>query len=86
MEPVSLRTRLFRATVLPVGFDVRCVDGIEIMEDDLDDDGLSAVSISTSFSENSIRGSNDAVLLIFSGIRAINRWSEYGGGTSMTWT
>jgi hypothetical protein len=71
VEPVSFRTRLFRATVLPVGFEVRCVDGIEIIEDELDDNGLSTVSISTSFSENSIRGSNDAVLLIFSGMRAI---------------
>jgi hypothetical protein len=64
---------------------VRCVDGTETIEDELEDDGLSTVSISTSFSENSIRGSNDVVLLIFSGMRAI-RWSEYGGGTSMTWT
>lgn len=71
MDPVSVATRLFRATVLPVGFDVRCVDGIETIEDELDDGGLSTVWISISFSENSIRGSNDAVLLIFSGMRTI---------------
>ena len=71
MDPVSVATRLFRATVLPVGFDVRCVDGIETIEDELDDGGLSTVWISISFPENSIRGSNDAVLLIFSGMRTI---------------
>ena len=43
VDPVSVRTRLFRATVLPVGFDVRCVDGSETIEDELDDDGLSTV-------------------------------------------
>jgi hypothetical protein len=43
VDPVSVAPRLFRATVLPVGFDVRCVDGIEIIEDELDDGGLSTV-------------------------------------------
>jgi hypothetical protein len=64
---------LLRATVLPVGFEVRCVDGIDTIEDELEDDGLAVTSTSTSFSENSIRGSNDAVLLIFSGMRAMDR-------------
>jgi hypothetical protein len=76
---------LLRATVLPVGFEVMCVDDIEIIDDEDEETGLS--STATSFSENSIRGSKDAVLRIFSGIRAISRRvSEYGGGTSMTRT
>lgn len=80
---------LLRAAVLPVGFEVICVeevicvDGIETIDDEEDETGLS--STATSFSENSIRGSNDTVLLIFAGMRAMPcRVSEYGGGTSIT--
>jgi hypothetical protein len=61
------------------------VDDIEIIDDEEEETGLS--STATSFSENSIRGSKEAVLRIFSGIRAIAcPASEYRGGTSMTRT
>ena len=57
---------LFLANVLPVGFEVMCVEGSDTIDDEDDETGLSDTAVS--FSENSMRGTNEAVLLIFSGI------------------